>query len=94
MFAENRGDYVCGHSVVTDSDRRIESGHFTAPDGTVTEVMDAFDENWPYASGYTVPMYSYYDNTRHYLNVAKRIVVKAENGAERAYVLCYEQCTE
>ena len=37
MFAENRGDYVCGHSVVTDSDRRIESGHFTAPDGTVTE---------------------------------------------------------
>lgn len=37
MFAENRGDYVCGHSVVTDSDRRIESGHFTSPDGNVTE---------------------------------------------------------
>ncbi len=28
MFAENRGDYVCGHSVATESDRRIEKGVF------------------------------------------------------------------
>ena len=37
MFAENRGDFVCGHTVNTESDRRIECGHFTSADGTVIE---------------------------------------------------------
>ena len=37
MFGNNRGDYVCEYDVVTENDRRIECGHFTAPDGTVVE---------------------------------------------------------
>ena len=37
MFGNNRGDYVCGYDVVTEYDRRIECGHFTAPDGTIVE---------------------------------------------------------
>jgi len=37
MFGNNRGDYVCEYEVVTESDRRIECGHFTAPDGMIVE---------------------------------------------------------
>lgn len=37
MFAANRGDYVCEYNVVTDTDRRIENGHFTTLDGTVSD---------------------------------------------------------
>ncbi|MBQ5318759.1 MAG: hypothetical protein J6K17_06665 [Oscillospiraceae bacterium] len=37
MFGNNRGDYVCEYEVVTENDRRIECGHFTAPDGTIFE---------------------------------------------------------
>lgn len=37
MFAENRGSYVCGHFVITESDRRMENGHFTLPDGKTVE---------------------------------------------------------
>ena len=35
MFGNNRGNYVCEYDVVTKNYRRIECGHFTAPDGTV-----------------------------------------------------------
>ena len=37
MFGNNRGDYVCEYDVVTENDRRIECGHFTAPDGMIVE---------------------------------------------------------
>ena len=37
MFGNNRGDYVCEYDVVTENDSRMEFGHFTAPDGTITE---------------------------------------------------------
>ncbi len=36
MFAGSRGDYVCGHSVFTESSRRIESGCFSCG-GTVSD---------------------------------------------------------
>ena len=35
MFAENRGDSVCRCDIVTESDRRMESGCFRLKDGTV-----------------------------------------------------------
>lgn len=37
MFAENRGEYVCECNVITDSDRRLESGHFTDEQGNIFE---------------------------------------------------------
>ena len=37
MFAENRGDYVCVHTVTTESDQRIENGFFTDESGNITE---------------------------------------------------------
>lgn len=36
MFANNRGDYICGHNISTDFDRHIESGFFNI-NGAVKE---------------------------------------------------------
>ena len=36
MFAENRGDYVCRHNVISESTPRSESGYFCDEDGNIT----------------------------------------------------------
>lgn len=36
MFAENRGSYVCGHNIISESTPRCESGYFRDEDGNIT----------------------------------------------------------
>ncbi len=45
MFAENRGSYVCGHNIVTESSRRRESGCFRGMDNVCVQG-DRFTTVW------------------------------------------------
>lgn len=45
MFAENRGSYVCGHTVITEYDKRCEHGAFSYISGGKKVTVGSVDEN-------------------------------------------------
>ncbi len=47
MFAENRGDYVCGYEVKTETDKQIECGAFAVLFENGISVSDIYIDNKP-----------------------------------------------
>lgn len=45
MFAENRGSYVCDHTIITDYDKRCEHGAFGYTSGGEKITVGSIDEN-------------------------------------------------